>query len=194
MVTGCADGGTARLAPDPAEPEPCTLSQTLTVVALEDGRVVLGIERAAACAGCAARSGCGAAALAEMAPDQRLSVVPPPGLSLVPGDSVVVSMPTAPFLTAAGLAYLLPPAAIAAAAAGFSALGLPDPVVLLLSLLVLALSFLPLRLAEREGGLIADLRVEATAGIGGEARSGAGAGAVTGMGPEARAAHREWPA
>ncbi|MEM9761300.1 MAG: SoxR reducing system RseC family protein [Pseudomonadota bacterium] len=140
--------------------EPRLLSETLRVVAREGDRLVLAVERQAACADCTARAGCAAGVLAEMAPEGHLSVAYPTGLSLAPGQEVVVSLPVAPFVAAAGLAYLLPPATMTLVAGATSAFGWPEPFVAAFALGAFAFGFLPLRWAERRGALLSGLRLE----------------------------------
>ncbi|WP_226625223.1 SoxR reducing system RseC family protein [Alloyangia pacifica] len=139
--------------------DPRALRQRLRVTAVSGTRVSLEGARASACRTCAARSGCGAGALAELAGGtMRLTLPRPEGVRL--GDEVIVALPAAAFLGAAGLAYLLPPAALVLALALFAALGLPDVWSALLCLPVLALSLLPLRRAELRGSVAEALRIE----------------------------------
>ncbi|GAA0309289.1 SoxR reducing system RseC family protein [Rhodovulum strictum] len=146
--------------PDQAAGDPRALRQTLRVVGVEGAVVRLTADRMSGCAQCAARTGCGAGALAEMADSAPLEIRLPRSVLVAPGDEVVVSMPGNALLGAAGLAYLLPPAALVLAAAIFSGLGLSDLTVALLCLPVLALSLLPARLADRRGGLVSGMRIE----------------------------------
>ncbi|TCP43347.1 SoxR reducing system RseC family protein [Rhodovulum marinum] len=136
------------------------LRQTLRVVGVEGARVRLAGDRLSGCAACAARAGCGAGALAEMLDAGPLEITLPRGAPVAPGDRVVVAMEGGAFLGAAGLAYLLPPAALVAAAAGFAALGLSDLWVAALCAPVLALALLPAWRADRRGRIAAALRIE----------------------------------
>ena len=140
--------------------DPRALRQRLRVAGVEGGMVRLTADRLAGCATCAARSGCGAGALAEMAGPGPLEIALPWRGDAAPGDEAVVAMSGGAFLGAAGLAYLLPAAAVALAAGVFSALGLSDLMVALLCLPVLALSFLPVRLAERRARRVPALEIE----------------------------------
>ena len=81
-----------------------------------------------------------------------------------PGAEVEVSIQAADFLRAAVLAWLLPPAALVALVGLCAALGLSDAIAALLCLPVLALSLLPLALAERRGGASA-LRITDGPGV-----------------------------
>ena len=90
----------------------------------------------------------------------RLQIDVPVVDGLRPGDEVVVAMPGQTFLSAAALAYLLPPAALALAAGLGAVLGLPDVAVAALCLPVLGLSFLPLIRAERSGRMSGEVRIE----------------------------------
>ncbi|MBN9887930.1 SoxR reducing system RseC family protein [Salipiger abyssi] len=137
-----------------------SLRQVMRVVAVDGDQLRLEGRRATACAQCAARSGCGAGALAELAGSASLRLTLPAPQMLRPGDAVVVALPATRFLAAAGLAYLLPPAALAATAVLARASGLSDGAAALLCLPVLALSLWPLRRAERRGRVLSALRVE----------------------------------
>ncbi len=136
------------------------IRRTLRVASVGEARVALEAKRLTACTTCAARAGCGAGALAEMAGDDILRLELDSHARVAPGDDVVVSMPAGTFLGAAGLAYLLPPAVLVLAVALFSALGLSDGPMALLAVPVLAVSFLPLWRAERTGRLTDDIRIE----------------------------------
>ncbi|SDF98475.1 SoxR reducing system RseC family protein [Alloyangia pacifica] len=139
--------------------DPRALRQRLRVTAVSKGRISLEGARAAACSGCAARSGCGVGALAELA-GGRLRLTMPRPEGVMPGDEVIVVLPAAAFLGAAGLAYLLPPAALVMALALCAALGLPDLWSALLCLPVLGVSLLPLRRAELRGAVTEALHIE----------------------------------
>lgn len=138
------------------------LRQRLRVAALDEGMVTLEGERAAACTRCAARSGCGAGALAEML-GGRQSLRLPQTLPLAVGDEVVVAMESGTFLGAAALAYLVPPAALAALAMLSEAFGLSNGVTAALAVPAFALSFVPLRRADRRELQHAPLRLEGLA-------------------------------
>ncbi|MBB4211549.1 RseC/MucC-like positive regulator of sigma(E) [Rhodothalassium salexigens DSM 2132] len=148
--------------PAPSDGDPRrALRQTLAVVAVDGDRVRLRAERLTGCAQCAARAGCGAgawAAVLDSAPLEIALACPEP---VAPGDRVVVTMAGGRFLRAAGLAYLVPPLALALTAGLAAALGLSDLTIALLCGPVLAASLLPARLAERRGRAAAELRVEA---------------------------------
>lgn len=140
---------------------PRALRQTLRVVAVGRDRVVLEGNRQSACSHCAARSGCGTAALTEISGGGRLRLDLPRTKTVVrPGDEVVVAMPAAAFLGVAALAYLLPPAAMVIVSGVLSALGWSELAVALSSLLVLAVSLVPLVRAERRGRIKGELRIE----------------------------------
>ncbi|MBK5911814.1 hypothetical protein CCR85_09975, partial [Rhodothalassium salexigens] len=135
------------------------LRQTLDVVAVGGDLVRLRADRLAGCAQCAARAGCGAAAMRlDHAPVEIVLACPAP---VAPGDRVVVAMPATRFLRVAGLVYLLPPLALALVAGLALALGLSNISTALLCVPVLALSLIPARLAERRRRGTADLRVVA---------------------------------
>lgn len=142
---------------------PRALSARARVVAVANGRLRLVAERGAACGACAARRDCGAGALAEMEPAAVLDIAAPPGLQLAPGDEVEVTIPAGRFLGAAGLAYLLPPVVLVTGTAACAALGLGDLATAAACLPLLALSFLPLVVLERRGGLEGALRITAPA-------------------------------
>ncbi|MCO8144601.1 SoxR reducing system RseC family protein [Rhodovulum tesquicola] len=146
--------------PDQDPEDPRALRQTLRVAGVEGAVVRLEASRLSGCAACAARAGCGAGALAELLDAGPLEIALPRIGHVAPGDQVVVSIPGTAFLGAAGLAYLLPPAALVLAATGFSAGGLSDLWVALLCVPVLALSFLPARRADSRGRFASALRIE----------------------------------
>ena len=143
---------------------PRALSQTLRVYAVGDDRLWLEADRAAACAVCAARAGCGAGALAGLLQDAPQLIVLPRShdvcRDVYPGDEVVVSIPAGTFLGAVGRAYLVPPLALVLGVALLSWLGLPQLLVAGLSLPLLALSLWPLRWAERRGDLLSRLTID----------------------------------
>ncbi len=124
------------------------LRQNLRVVALDGEEVVLAGARASGCGQCGVRDGCGAAALAGMiGGEEHLRL--PRTLPLAVGDEVVVAMTGDAFLGAALRAYLLPPAALAGAAALAATLGFSDGATAALCLPALALALWPLARAER---------------------------------------------
>ncbi|WP_176473921.1 SoxR reducing system RseC family protein [Actibacterium ureilyticum] len=132
-------------------PADTALRQRLQVVALDDGRAALRLERDAGCAACAARAGCGAAALAQLlGTDRDLSL--PGDAPLTAGTDVTVAMERDVFLGAALRAYLIPPVALAGAASVCAALGLSDLATAVICVPALAVSFVPLRRADRRAG------------------------------------------
>lgn len=151
-------------APAPAATSaPGALTRTLRVVSVSGGVARLEAPRAPACGSCAARAGCGAAALAGLSAPivLEVSAEAPGGGTLRPGDAVAVSLPAATFLSAMALGWLLPPAALVGAAGAAAALGLPDLGAAALCVPVFLLSLLPLRRAERRGRMAAAMRAEA---------------------------------
>lgn len=140
---------------------PRVLAEYLQVISVSAGAVELEARRASGCAACAARQGCGAAALAGLARAERLRLPAPPGLVLAPGDIVEVALSGADFLAAAGLAYLAPVLALVAAGALAQGLGLDDLSAALCALLGLGLGLLPLLQAERRGRLAGALTIVA---------------------------------
>lgn len=134
------------------------LRQRMRVAARKGGWVLLEAERAGACGACAARAGCRAGALGAMLSGGPARVVlPEPDVRI--GEEVEVAMSGAAFLRASALAYLLPPAALSAAAAFAAAAGLSDGEAALLCAPTLLLSLAPLWLAERLGDARRALRV-----------------------------------
>jgi sigma-E factor negative regulatory protein RseC len=153
-----SDDAATRIA-EPGAGDPRALRQRLRVGGVDGALVRLEADRLSGCAQCAARAGCGAGALAELVGPGPLQIGLPNVAAVAPGDEVVVSISGGAFLGAAGLAYLLPPATLVVAASLFSALGLSDLHVALLCLPVLALSFLPARLADRRGRIASALQI-----------------------------------
>lgn len=146
--------------PDAPSPDDGLMRRRLRVAAVERGQVRLTAERASACGGCAARAGCAAGALAEMAGAAELVLPLARTGPVAPGDEVTLALPATAFLGAAGLAWLAPPASIAAVAALGGGLGWPDWLVALFGAAALLLSLANLRGAERRGRLLAALAVE----------------------------------
>lgn len=147
-----------------ASPAPRALSERLRVLRVGPEQLHLAATRAAACAACAAKSGCGAAALGGLdglGGAETLVLPRPPGLSVAAGDLVEVELSGGAFLTAAGLAYLLPVLALVAAVTLSLALGLSDLGTALVALAALGLGFVPLVRAERRGTLAKALRIVA---------------------------------
>lgn len=150
---------------DPAQerdPDDRVLRQRMRVAAQRDGWVLLEADRASACGACAARPGCGAGALTEALGGGPARLVAPQDRAAPVGEEVEVAMSGAMFLRLSALAYLLPPASLAALAALAAATGLSDATLALLCLPTLALSLTPLWLAERGGGAGRALRIERT--------------------------------
>ncbi len=157
-----------RLTPEPAadaaSPAPRALSERLRVLEVGPARLHLAATRAAACASCAAKAGCGAAALGSLEGQghgARLVLPRPAGVSVAVGDLVEVELSGPAFLAAAGLAYLVPVLALVAAVVLAQAMGWPDPGTALAGLVALALGLVPLVVAERRGRLAAALRIVA---------------------------------
>ncbi|MFD2175219.1 SoxR reducing system RseC family protein [Rhodobacter lacus] len=158
-MTGCAPAGR----PDPMAGDlaPRALVERLRVVAVGPERLTVLADRAAGCAACASRKGCGTGALAQLSRPQLLEIARPPGLDIHPGDEVEVEMGGNAFLAAAGLAYLLPALALVAGVALASGLGLGDLGAGLAGLGALALGFAPVALIERRRRGVSDLRAVA---------------------------------
>ncbi|TCO71610.1 SoxR reducing system RseC family protein [Rhodovulum euryhalinum] len=140
---------------------PRALSERLRVIAVSGGRLHLAADRAAGCAACAMRKGCGAAALSAGVRPAVIEIACPAGILVAPGDEVEVSIPGGRFLAAVGLAYLLPTMAVVIVAALSLALGLSDLWAALLCLPVLALALVPAARAERRGRLSRAMRIDA---------------------------------
>lgn len=132
-------------------PEERALSERLRVLAVSARTITVAADRASGCAACSARKGCGAAALAEMARPEVVALVRPEGLAVRPGDEVEVTIAGNAFLAAAGLAYLIPAAALVLAASVAASAGLSDLWSGLAGFGAMALAFLPLAFAERRG-------------------------------------------
>ncbi|AMY68797.1 hypothetical protein FALB51S_02463 [Frigidibacter albus] len=140
---------------------PRVICERRRVLAVAADHLVIDAGRAAGCAACAARPGCGAVALEGMSGPALLSVARPEALAVGPGDEIELAMEGNAFLAAAGLAYLLPAAALVAAVCAAAAAGLSDLSAGALGALALALSFLPLARAERRAGAAGPLVVVA---------------------------------
>ncbi|SOB98386.1 RseC/MucC-like positive regulator of sigma(E) [Rhodobacter sp. JA431] len=153
-MTGC----TPDLAADPA---PRALSERLRVVAVGPERVTVLADRAAGCAACASRKGCGTGALAQLSRPQLLEIARPEGLEIRPGDELEVMMGGNDFLAAAGLAYLLPAVTLVVGVSIAAGLGAGDLLSGLVGLGALALGFVPVALMERRGRNVAELQAVA---------------------------------
>ncbi|MCV6596979.1 MAG: SoxR reducing system RseC family protein [Mangrovicoccus sp.] len=136
-------------ADQPSGPDDGILRQKLRVSAVRDGLVYLTGNRASACNSCAARTGCGAGALAQMGQNELRFCVSQTAEPLVENQEVTVAMGRSAFLGAAVRAYLLPPLALVGMALIASVLELSNLWTIILSLIVLGLSFLPLRRLDR---------------------------------------------
>ncbi|ANT58913.1 hypothetical protein AYJ57_00165 [Salipiger sp. CCB-MM3] len=143
---------------------PGFLRETLRVIGARDGQIELELRRTAGCAACAVRETCGPHALTEMAAARKTHrterLVLPHAGPAQPGDSAVVVMPSAAFLGAAGLMYLLPVLMLVLCVSLCSALGISDALAAALCIPALAVSFLPFRASERRGRLAAGIRIE----------------------------------
>ncbi|MBZ4024134.1 hypothetical protein CKO11_16940 [Rhodobacter sp. TJ_12] len=144
-----------------ADPEARALSERLRVVAVGSDRLTVLADRAAGCAACASRKGCGTGALAQLARPQLLEIARPEGLDIHPGDEVEVAMGGNDFLAAAGLAYLLPAVTLVVGVSLAAGAGAGDLVSGLVGLVALALGFVPVALIERRGRRVAELQAVA---------------------------------
>ncbi|MEL6979516.1 MAG: SoxR reducing system RseC family protein [Pseudomonadota bacterium] len=158
---GAQDLGANAAADARAEDDDRILRRRMRVVDRKDGWALLEGERETGCAACAAKTRCGAQGISSLLSAGRARLAAPEsGRSPARiGDEVEVEMCAAAFLRASALAYLLPPASLAAVAAFAAASGLTDAATALLCAPALALSLIPLWLAERAGGLRRSLRV-----------------------------------
>lgn len=124
------------------------LRRRVRVEAIGDGQAEVSVDRASGCTACAARAGCGAAALGEMTQARDRLRLEACG-TVQPGDEVIVAMDGRALLGVALRAYLLPAAALAGTAASASALGMSDAATAALCLPALVLSLWPLLRADR---------------------------------------------
>ncbi|GMR17339.1 MAG: hypothetical protein BMS9Abin32_422 [Gammaproteobacteria bacterium] len=83
-------------------------SPTATVLAVEPAGLTLQVESAATCSRCAAGRGCGAGLLAAAAKTQQIRVPVADGMSLRPGDNVVLTLRPGALLRAAFIGYGMP--------------------------------------------------------------------------------------
>jgi sigma-E factor negative regulatory protein RseC len=143
-----------------ADADPRLMLQTLRVAAVQNGRAELRLQRASACASCGARKRCATSVLADLSHNEPATLSLPFRDDLKSGDEVVVSLPGNTFLKAAALAYLVPPLALVLSTALLTGLGWPDATVALACIPVLALSLVPLIVAEWRGRTEAALRIE----------------------------------
>ena len=135
------------------------LRRRLRVAAVEDGNVWLTGPRDSECRGCAARSGCGAGAIAEMVGrEQGLRL--PQTVPLAVGDVVVVTMESGAFLGSVLRAYLFPAGALVVVALIALAAGLSDAATAVLCIPALALALIPLARADAGSSPAPTLRIE----------------------------------
>ena len=104
-----------------------TIEATARVVSRDGRYVVLQTDRTAGCAACAAKSGCGTAALGSVLGGKasRLRMVNDVDAGI--GDTVVIVLPETALLRAAIVAYMLPVIAMVIAAATAAGFGAGDP-------------------------------------------------------------------
>lgn len=140
---------------------PRALSERLRVLAVAGDRLQLAADRAAGCAACAMRKGCGSAGLSALARPEVIEIARPAGMAIAAGDEVEVSIPGGHFLAVVGLAYLLPTLGVVLAASVGMALTLPDLQVALLCLSALVFALVPFARAGRRGRLLGAFRIEA---------------------------------
>ncbi|MCB2100104.1 MAG: SoxR reducing system RseC family protein [Rhodobacterales bacterium] len=142
---------------EPTRPEAAAagdriLLKSLRVVAVREGWACLESPRGGACASCSGTATCAGAALARLSGPRR-TWLPVRSAPVPVGSRVDVALDGGAFVRASVLAYLLPPAGLAVAAALAAAAGLSDGATALLCLAVLPLTLVPARLAERGGGI-----------------------------------------
>ena len=156
MKTGSSDA--------PAEATPCdrVLTRPMRVVARGAGWLRLQGERDSACKSCAAKSGCGVNAVADVLglepPTIKVAGQGAPAAQV--GEDVMVSIDGPAFLKAASLAYLLPPAAIVLAVLIAEAAGFSDLKTAGLALVAFIASLTPIWSLDRGGRLLDTLSVE----------------------------------
>ena len=138
-------------------PKP-VMRETLQVLSVSDGQMQVNGARGHGCMACALKSGCVAGTLKPRSGPDQVRLTLPRVEGVAPGDTVSVEWPAGTFVTAAALAFLLPPLALVAAVLIGTGLGL-SPVPQALSCAVaFGLSLVPLWLRDRRGKLLADLR------------------------------------
>lgn len=160
-MNGCAPAGR----PDPLgrddDVAPRALVERLRVVAVGPERLTVLADRAAGCASCAARKGCGAGALAELSRPQLIEIEHPRAFDVHLGDEIEVEMGGNDFLAAAGLAYLLPAVTLVLGVALASGAGFGDLGAGIAGGIALILGFVPVALVERRRKGASDLRAVA---------------------------------
>ena len=121
-----------------------------TVLSTKPGIVTVQIESGSACASCQAHSRCGFAESKNKTLDIPTSHLSPLTSHLNIGDTVTVTIDETRGLLATWWAYVLPAILLLAAAIAFSLAGLSEPLVILLSLAILALYLLLLLLFRKK--------------------------------------------
>ena len=121
-----------------------------TVIAVKKGFVTVQITSLSACASCQAHSRCGFAESKTKTLDIPSSNLQPPTSNLQPGDKVTVTIDHQKGLLATWWAYILPAILLLAVSVPLSLLGLPEPIVILLTLAALGLYILILYLFKKK--------------------------------------------
>lgn len=133
------------------------LTQTMRVDRISGAGAELVAPRLSGCASCAAKAGCGTAALGNNAAPLRVTL--PDQGALRVGDEVTVAMPAGRFAGLALLAYFLPPLASAGVIGILDQIGAPEFLMVGLVLPVLGLALIPLYLAEKRSNGVQDLQI-----------------------------------
>ncbi|MEY8880783.1 SoxR reducing system RseC family protein [Donghicola sp. XS_ASV15] len=133
------------------------LTQTMRVDRISGAGAELVAPRMSGCASCAAKAGCGTAALGKAAAPLRVTV--PDQGALRVGDEVTVAMPAGRFAGLALLAYFLPPLASAGVIGILDHIGAPEFLLVSLVLPVIGLALIPLYLAEKRSNGVHDLQI-----------------------------------
>lgn len=120
------------------------------VTAVKPGFVTVQITSVSACAACQAHSRCGFAESKTKTLNIPTSELRTPNSELSAGDPVTVTIDHTRGLLATWWAYVVPALLILAVAIGFSLAGMSEPVVILLTLAILALYILALFLLRKK--------------------------------------------
>ncbi|MCW2306920.1 SoxR reducing system RseC family protein [Rhodobium gokarnense] len=103
-----------------------TIEAAATVVSRDGTHIVVETERTAGCASCAAKSGCGTAAIGSVLGKKASRLRMVNDIDARVGDRVVLVLPETALLRAAIVAYILPVLAMIVAAATVAGLGAGD--------------------------------------------------------------------
>lgn len=141
------------------------IEETVRVVGFDGERIVIEAIRKSACGGCSQKEGCGVSAISGLLSGKSIQLKVDNSLDAKVGDTVVVGVEDGAFLKMAVRAYLLPLLALIGSAILFSRLFGSEWLVVMLSVLVMMISFYLVRNRTRAAADLHLLRVLPISGL-----------------------------